>query len=94
MAPAPVRCVELCWRFAQRRAAHLPHAAATVLAAFMPSVPLAALAGWFGFSKKKEAASFLRECGAVVVQGRLEIKESRVAAVEAAAAAAAAAANG
>jgi hypothetical protein len=60
----------------------------------MPSVPLAALAGWFGFSKKKEAASFLRERGAVVVQGRLEIKESRVAAVEAAAAAAAAAANG
>lgn len=51
----------------------------TVLAAFIPSVPLSALANWFGFQQKKEAAAFLRERGAVVVSGSLDIKESRAA---------------
>lgn len=51
----------------------------TVLAAFLPSVPLAALAGWFGFTKRKEAAAFLKERGAVVVDGCLDIKASRAA---------------
>lgn len=81
---------------------HLPHtrcprlhhpAAGTVLAAFQPSVPLSALAGWFGFTKKKEAAAFLREKGAVVVDGSLDIKASRAAAAALAAEAAAAAAQ-
>ena len=48
-----------------------------MLAAFLPSIPLAALGGWFGFSKKKEAAAFLRERGAVVVDGCLDTKLSR-----------------
>ncbi|KAI7844718.1 hypothetical protein COHA_001806 [Chlorella ohadii] len=65
----------------------------TVLAAFQPSVPLSALAGWFGFTKKKEAAAFLREKGAVVVDGSLDIKASRAAAAAMAAEAAAAAAQ-
>jgi hypothetical protein len=55
----------------------LPCSAGTVLAAFLPSIPLAALGGWFGFSKKKEAAAFLRERGAVVVDGCLDTKLSR-----------------
>jgi len=59
-----------------------------VLASFQPTVPLAALAGWFGFSKKKEAATFLQEKGAVVVDGCLDIKQSRAAAQRLAAAAA------
>lgn len=67
-----------------------PAAAGTVLSAFQPSVPLAALSGWFGFSKKKEAAAFLRERGAVVADGCLDIKQSRAAAARLAAAAAAA----
>jgi len=70
-----------------------PHPAGTVLAAFQPSVPLSALAGWFGFTKKKEAAAFLREKGAVVVDGSLDIKASRAAAAAMAAEAAAAAAQ-
>ncbi|PRW59764.1 Leukocyte receptor cluster member 8 isoform A [Chlorella sorokiniana] len=65
----------------------------TVLAAFQPSVPLSALAGWFGFTKKKEAAAFLREKGAVVVDGSLDVKASRAAAAALAAEAAAAAAQ-
>lgn len=65
----------------------------TVLAAFQPSVPLAALSGWFGFAKKKEAAAFLREKGAVVVDGCLDIKASRANAAALAAEAAAAAAQ-
>ncbi|KAL4859010.1 hypothetical protein ACK3TF_000801 [Chlorella vulgaris] len=43
-------------------------------------LPLAALSGWFGFSKKKEAAAFLRERGAVLAGGLLDIKASRAAA--------------
>ena len=68
------------------------HPAGTVLAAFQPSVPLSALASWFGFTKKKEAAAFLREKGAVVVDGSLDIKASRAAAAALAAEAAAVAA--
>lgn len=64
--------------------------AGTALAAFQPSVPLAALSGWFGFSKRKEAAAFLRERGAVVVDGALDVKASRAAAARLAAQAAAA----
>lgn len=60
--------------------------AGTVLAAFQPSIPLSALAGWFGFAKRKEAAAFLREKGAVVVDGALDIKASRAAAAQLAAA--------
>ncbi|KAL4424356.1 hypothetical protein ABPG75_001657 [Micractinium tetrahymenae] len=62
----------------------------TVLSAFQPSIPLAALSGWFGFAKKKEAAAFLRERGAVVADGCLDIKQSRAAAARLAEAAAAA----
>lgn len=61
-----------------------------MLSAFQPSIPLAALAGWFGFSKKNEAAAFLRERGAVVADGCLDIKRSKAAAARLAAAAAAA----
>lgn len=85
----------LCCSTCLTRAAHgLPHpAAGTVLAAFQPSVPLSALACWFGFTKKKEAAAFLREKGAVVVDGSLDIKASRAAAAALAAEAAAAVAQ-
>lgn len=65
-----------------------PCPAGTVLAAFQPAIPLAALAGWFGFTHKKEASAFLREKGAVVVDGCLDIKQSRAAAQRLAAAAA------
>ncbi|KAL4431998.1 hypothetical protein ABPG77_000265 [Micractinium sp. CCAP 211/92] len=61
-----------------------------VLSAFQPSIPLASLSGWFGFAKRKEAAAFLRERGAVVADGCLDIKQSRTAAARLAAAAAAA----
>jgi hypothetical protein len=37
------------------------------------------MAGWFGFSKKKEAAAFLQERGAVVADGALDVKASRAA---------------
>ncbi|PSC70843.1 leukocyte receptor cluster member 8-like protein [Micractinium conductrix] len=63
----------------------------TVLSSFQPSVPLASLSGWFGFSKRKEAVAFLRERGAVIVEGCLDIKQSRAAAARLAAAAEAAA---
>lgn len=61
-----------------------------MLSAFQPSIPLASLSGWFGFAKRKEAAAFLRERGAVVADGCLDIKQSRAAAARLAAAAAAA----
>ncbi len=47
------------------------------MAAYLPSVPIATLQAWLGMPASPSFKTFLREKGAVLTEGSLDIRASR-----------------
>ena len=54
-----------------------PSPAGTVLAAFLPTVPVVDVAAWLGFPDAKAAVPFLQSQGGVGARGEIDVRASR-----------------